>query len=84
MAERSVIFCVGAQDLDLIRIDIEPDLPGGDLHRAFSSPSGGLSTIPAGISSSFAARLKRSLSVRVHLRREYSRSSSWCATRTKT
>src|SRR5450631_3773816 len=33
MAERSVIVCVGAQDLDPIRIDIEPDLPGGDLHR---------------------------------------------------
>jgi len=33
MAERSVTVCVGAQDLDPVRIDIEADLPGGDLHR---------------------------------------------------
>jgi hypothetical protein len=33
MAERSVTVCVAVQDLDPVQIDIEADLPGGDLHR---------------------------------------------------
>lgn len=32
MTERSLTACVGAQDVDPVRIDVEVDLPGGDLH----------------------------------------------------
>jgi len=34
MAERSATVRVLAQDLDPVRIDIEADLPAGDLHRS--------------------------------------------------